>query len=115
MPSFQGMLAASTNQPSQAIPMASRHTNQRSSPRAFVLCPISIELESGSAHGIVRDISADGIFFYSNFKPTLNMHVHFVLRVKGKNIRGRGKIVRIQQGTPGSATGIAVKLSDWDD
>lgn len=95
-------------------PMANLHSNQRSSPRVLIVCPISIELESGTVHGIVRDISAGGIFFYSNFRPALNTEVDFVMRMKGKNVHGRGKIVRVQEGTPGAAIGVALKLAEPD-
>ena len=115
MPYFQGMSFASACQESQAVLMAMWQSNQRSSPRELVVCPISIELEAGTVHGIVRDISAKGIFFYSHFKPVLHMTVDFVLQLRGKNVRGRGEIIRIQEGAPGAAIGIAVKVSGWRD
>jgi hypothetical protein len=115
MPNYQGMTFASAYQESQAVLMGMWPTNQRSSPRELIVCPIAIEVAEGTVHGIVRDISAEGIFFYSHFKPVLHMNVAFVVQVKGKNIRGTGKIIRIQEAAPGAAIGIAVKVSGWDD
>lgn len=93
--------------------MAIPYTTQRSSPRSFIVCPISLTFESGTTHGIVRDISEDGIFFYSNFKPPLQANIHFSLRLKGKNITGSGEVVRVEQNAPGAAIGIAVKISGY--
>jgi hypothetical protein len=105
------MYGTQAHQESQIL-MGIWHTNHRSSRRSFVVCPITIESESGRAHGIVRDISAGGIFFYSNFRPVLHTNVNFVVQLKGRIIRGKGEIVRVQESTPGAAIGIAIKISD---
>jgi hypothetical protein len=91
--------------------MLKRYTEQRSSPRAFIIFPISINSPAaGKTHqGIVRDVSADGIFFYSTFRPRLQSDINFVLHVKGKKIAGTGKVVRVEQAAPGAAIGVAVK------
>jgi hypothetical protein len=76
-----------------------------------MVCPISISTPSGTAHGIVRDISAGGIFFYSNFKPPLQMQINFSLQIKDRKISGHGQVVRVEQHAPGAAFGIALKIS----
>jgi hypothetical protein len=43
------------------------------------------------------------------------MNVDFVLQLRGKNVRGTGKIIRIHEGAPGAAIGIAVRVSGWND
>lgn len=91
--------------------MATGLSNQRSSPRAFIVCPITVEFESGTVHGIVRDFSDTGLFFYSNFRPELQMKVDFVFHVDNRSISGHGKVVRVHEGSPGAAIGVAVKLS----
>ena len=88
------------------------YTNQRSHPRSLVICPISISTPTGPTYGIVRDISASGIFFYSNFKPSLEMNLDFNLTLKEKQIAGSGQVVRIEQGAEGAAIGIALKIVD---
>ena len=98
--------------PSQDSPIASRFPNQRSSPRTLIVCPITISSNTVKAHGILRDMSEGGIFFYSNFKPSLGMNIEFSLQLKDKNITGRGEVVRVEQNAPGAAIGIAVKISN---
>jgi PilZ domain len=88
------------------------NTNQRSSPRTLVVCPISISFQSGTAHGILRDVSTGGIFFYSNFRPSLGMNIDFSFHLKDQRITGRGEVVRVEQNAPGAAIGIAVKISN---
>lgn len=77
-----------------------------------MICPISISTPSGQTYGIVRDISASGIFFYSNFKPSLEMNLDFNLTLKEKQIAGSGQVVRIEEGSAGAAIGIALKIVD---
>lgn len=90
--------------------MVFRHMNQRSSPRKLLVCPIYIHFSQGTVHGILRDISADGIFFYSNFKPSLGMNLNFTLRINDRNVTGTGEVVRIEENRPGAAIGVAVKM-----
>lgn len=113
MPQLQGMVPSPKCQRSRIATTA--YTNQRSSPRLFVVCPISITTPSGTTHGIVRDISAGGIFFYSKFSPSLEMNIEFTLTFNDKNISGKGEVVRIEQGAPHAAVGVALKVANSDD
>jgi hypothetical protein len=92
--------------------MCAYHVDQRSSPRAFVIFPISISPESGARPhtGIVRDISKEGIFFYSNYNPQLQQTISLVLHLNNVEIECTGKVVRVEQKAPGAAVGIAVKI-----
>lgn len=108
MPQEKGMSRAKLHKRTITGP----YTNQRSSPRSLVICPISITTPSGPSYGIVRDISSSGIFFYSNFKPSLEMNLDFNLTLKEKQIAGSGQVVRIEQGAEGAAIGIALKILD---
>lgn len=92
-------------------PNLSGYRNQRSSPRRLIVCPISFSSDAGAAHGILRDISEGGIYFYSNFKPSLGLNIEFSLQLKEKNMTGRGEVVRVEQSAPGAAIGIAVKFN----
>lgn len=94
--------------------MVPHPTKQRSSPRSLVLCPISISFQDGTAHGILRDIGAGGIFFYSNFHPPLHASIDFVVQFSDKKITGTGKVVRVEQNAPGAAIGIALQFSMHD-
>ncbi|HKE31852.1 MAG TPA: PilZ domain-containing protein [Candidatus Angelobacter sp.] len=95
--------------------MVHSYKTQRSSPRALAVCPISVTFESCEAHGIVRDISEGGIFFYSSSKPPLHASINFSLRLKDKNISGTGEVVRVEQPAPGSAIGVAIKISSYNE
>jgi len=108
------MSLSSERQKRQTV-MAHPYSTQRSSPRALAVCPISVTFESCEAHGIVRDISAGGIYFYSSSKPPLHANISFSLRLKGKNITGTGEVVRVEQPAPGSAIGIAIKISSYNE
>lgn len=110
MPHEQCMTPQIQPMPSQEPPDFSRCPNQRSSPRRLIVCPISISSDSGTAHGILRDISEGGIFFYSSFRPSLGMNIQFSLQLKDKHINGRGEVVRVEQSAPGAAIGIAIKF-----
>lgn len=92
--------------------MTLRFPTQRSSPRTLAVCPISISFHSETAHGILRDIGAGGLFFYSNFRPTLGATIDFSLQMKGEHITGRGEVVRVEQSAPGAAIGVAVRFLD---
>jgi hypothetical protein len=95
--------------------MASKPSNERSSPRSLLFCPISVTFPEGEAHGILRDISSGGIFFYSSLKPALQTSINFVLHLKDKKLRGKGEVVRVEQSVPGAAIGVAVKISGYDE
>ena len=75
------------------------------------MCPISVSFESSVHHGIVRDISATGIFFYVNSKLPLHTNIDFTVQLKDKNITGSGQVVRLEEGVPGAAIGVALKIS----
>ena len=95
--------------------MAFSHTTQRSSPRSFIVCPISLRFEAGTAHGILRDISENGMFFYSNFRPPLQSNINFSLKLGEKVLSGSGEVIRVEQHSPGAAIGVAVRILSYQD
>jgi hypothetical protein len=92
--------------------MLATHLNKRCSPRSLVIFPISITGANGreTHSGIVRDISKDGIFFYSNYKPQPQEIITFVLHMSTNKISCTGQVLRIEQKAPGAAVGVAVKI-----
>ena len=92
--------------------MLAPNVNQRCNPRALVIFPISITGNDGAAihAGIVRDISKDGIFFYSNYKPKPHETITFILHMSGSKISCTGRVARIEEKVPGAAVGVAVKI-----
>jgi len=95
--------------------MVPQYANQRSEPRSLVVCPISVSFESRVIHGIVRDISAGGIFLYLNSTLPLHSMVRFRLRLKDENLSGAGEVIRIEERVPGAAIGVAIRISSYDD
>jgi PilZ domain len=88
---------------------------QRSAFRAFVHLPAWLTTDHAQEMehvAFVRDISARGIFFYSDLQTTEGNQLTFVLEyLNGDNrvrLHLKGRVVRVEQATPTSATGIAV-------
>src|SRR5579859_421511 len=92
--------------------MLAPQVNKRSNSRSLVIFPISITGDDGTEthSGIVRDISKDGIFFYSSYKPQLQETISFVLHMSGNKISCTGQVLRVEQKAPGAAVGVAVKI-----
>jgi hypothetical protein len=69
----------------------------------------------GEHNAIVRDLSADGIFLYSNFKPAVGSDIALTFSTRvGKDlikIFTYAKVVRVQQIVAGAAPGIAAKFT----
>ena len=76
--------------------MLATQVNKRCNPRSLVIFPISITGTDGKEthSGIVRDISKEGIFFYSNYKPQLQEIITFVLHMSDNKISGTGQVLR---------------------
>ena len=63
----------------------------------------------------MRDLSAEGIFLYSNFKPEVGSQIALTFSTRvGKDlvkIFTHAKVVRVQQLVAGAAPGIAAKFA----
>jgi hypothetical protein len=88
------------------------YKRQRTSPRFFVMLPILITSRAGAEPrvGITRNISKNGIFFYSNLTPKLHSNIDLMLQMSGVRISCTGEVVRVEDGRPGAAVGVAVKI-----
>ena len=102
------------DQATQGTPtLTSEYTYTRSSPRAFVILPVTVSFGDETQHypGIIRDISQDGIFFYCDVKPELQSQVNLIVRVgSAAAIAYKGKVVRIEEPLRGAAVGIAIQI-----
>jgi len=78
------------------------------------MLPIFISPQAGAdpRPGITRDLSKNGIFFYSNVTPKLHSNISLVLQVNGARIPCSGEVVRVQDAAPGAAVGVAVMIQD---
>jgi PilZ domain len=95
---------------------APSHRKNRSSRRQLVHSAAQISVAGHGEHsGIVRDLSPDGIFLYSNFKPAVgaDIAVTFTTRVGKEMVKifTHAKVVRVQQVVSGAAPGIAAQFS----
>ena len=64
---------------------------------------------------MVRDMTREGIFFYSDFKPAVGDQIEFVLKFPKWTNTGvvacKGKILRVEQTAQDARTGVAVSLN----
>lgn len=91
---------------------------QRSKVRVPLHLSAGVRYGGGAEHlALVRDISASGVFFYSDFEPHLETHVQIVLTVPvaGRNVQVicRGTVVRIEP-SASKAVGVAALLQWFD-
>lgn len=99
------------------ILMGSKEAEQRAGMRRKVnvcgeiVCPGA----AGTRHlALVRDVSATGIFFYSNFDPPLGADVTVAFTMPGAEgyveVLCQGRVIRREEYPAGAATGIAARL-----
>ena len=97
------------------VPAPKYHQN-RSTRRQLIHSAAQISVPGDGEHnGIVRDLSSEGIFLYSNFKPQVGVDiaVTFTTRVGKEMVKifTHAKVVRVQQVVSGAAPGIAAKFT----
>ena len=109
---------ASHNSPGEAIMLGMCPNQQRSSTRKFLRLPAWMVFygDSFQKHvAMVRDMTRQGIFFYSDVRPQLGEEIAFVMKfpkwTQSSPIACKGKVVRIEQAVPGAAIGVALSLS----
>ena len=95
---------------------APSHRKIRSSRRQMVHSAAQISVPGDGEHSaIVRDLSAEGIFLYSNFRPDIGSDVAITFSTRiGRDmvkIFTNAKVVRVQQLVAGAAPGIAAKFA----
>jgi len=87
--------------------------DQRSEARTEFHLPGSVTTRhSGKTHvAFTRDVSTKGIFFYSDFLPSIgeDLTLTFVTP-RGGCLTFQGNVVRVEQQSPGAAVGIALML-----
>lgn len=95
---------------------------QRSSRRFSLKLPVSIRYADGQAKEVpaeTRDVSAQGVFFYTGSKVAEGSQVEFTLTLPPEitltesiRVRCRGRVVRIDEARPQS--GIAAIIEQYD-
>lgn len=108
-----------------AIPVASKvdgekimldpHCNRREKSRTLLILPLSIGLGYGKHQGIIRDISASGMFLFSNFRPPIGAEIELTLTLppptEPQRVTYCGRVVRLTTGVTGAAIGIGLSLN----
>ncbi len=95
--------------------MRGMQAEQRRSVRIFITAPVVIDTGRIRHVGLVRDLSGSGIFIFSDFEPKtgtlLNLSLTLPTETSDKvTMVYQGKVVRVEAGTSGAATGIAVEF-----
>jgi hypothetical protein len=103
--------------PGEAV-MLDMVPQRRSIPRVLVHRAAWLTFKSASQHehvGLVKDISAKGVYFYSDFFPVVGDDLDFVVEYLSGSDRVRlhlkGAVVRVERSVPGCAPGTAISFS----
>jgi len=95
--------------------------DQRNASRFFVTAATKVRTQSGCEEhvGLVRDLSGNGIFVYSDFIPECGSRLEVILRTSKMNPRHvsiacRGKVVRVEPSASGAAVGIALAVDEYE-
>lgn len=102
--------------PGEAV-MLGMLPQRRSIPRVLVRRTAWLTFKSASEHehvALVKDISAKGVYFYSDFLPAVGDNLDFVVEYLSGSDRVRlhlkGAVVRVERSVPGCAPGTAVSF-----
>ena len=85
--------------------------------------PVTVRLTGGAAEhpGLTQDVSARGVFFYTDFslQPGIDVEVTLVMPSEitlsqSMRVRCQGKVLRVVQPTVGSKFGVAVHLERYE-
>ena len=71
---------------------------------------LTVGNEAQSYPAFIRDWNWCGIFLYSGWMPASAGDVHITLLAKQVRLQCTGRVVRVQRGTTGNATGVALSL-----
>ena len=89
------------------------HRNRRGKSRTLLVLPVSVAMEYGQHHAVIRDISASGMFLYSNFTPPVGAEIELKVTTptaKHHRLTYRAIVVRVTSGVTGAAVGIGLSL-----
>ena len=95
--------------------MGSKEAEQRAGMRRKVNVCGEIVVPGGAKHlALIRDVSASGIFLYSNFDAQLGADLTVAFTMPGAEgyveVLCQGRVIRREEYPAGAATGIAARL-----
>lgn len=90
--------------------------NTRANSRTLLILPVSIGFARVEHAGVIRDISASGLFLFSNFTAPVGEEIELHLTLPApasppRRVSYRARVVRITTGVPGAAVGIGLTLN----
>ena len=101
--------------------MVGAQPDQRNASRFFVTAATKIRTGNDCEEhvGLVRDLSGNGIFVYSDFTPECGSRLEVILRTskmrpRHVSIACRGKVVRVEPNASGAAVGIALAVDEYE-
>lgn len=97
--------------------MLGTHGEQRRALRLLTTAP-AVVYAGGERHvGLVRDLSASGLFVYSDFTPATDTELRLTIRLSRDDKKTslficKGTVVRVEDSRNGAAVGIAVRFEE---
>ena len=105
-----GTIPISSNGKHEMLHQGSR----REKSRTLLILPVAVRLGYCEHVGIVRDVSASGMFLYSNFTPPIGAEIELKVTLpapaKPQCLTYRGIVVRLTTGVMGAAVGVGLSL-----
>ena len=89
---------------------------QRAASRTLVVLSATVHFQGKGHVGLIRDISRDGLFVYSDFMPKLGDSIRVEIKDRGNGtsrVLCCGAVVRVESKAAGSAIGIAVQITTY--
>ncbi len=92
--------------------------DQRSTLRSFVGTAFVLTLKDGDPRqhvGLIRDVSEQGMFFYSDLNPACGSELDFEFTLPRPEtqpvwVACKGRVVRVEHPAPGAAIGVALSI-----
>ena len=89
--------------------------HQRRAPRGFAVLPLAVSAAGQDHVGLLRDISNSGML---KVIPTIGSEIHLVVNVSsvdpGLTVRYKCRVVRVDPGLAGAATGVGVTIEGYE-
>ncbi len=89
---------------------------QRAASRTLVVLSATVQFQGKGHVGLIRDISREGMFVYSDFTPKVGETVRVEIKEKDKSsdrVLCSGTVVRVESKSSGAAVGIALKITSY--
>lgn len=78
--------------------------------RYLVLASRTITWAGIARLALIRDVSRSGLFFYSNFEPTVGDNIEVITGRGSRCSLIKGAVVRVEPHAAGAAVGIAIRI-----